>query len=55
MLCIVEDARSKLSQMIYSPTFSLADRQEYLTKTMPMWLAYFEKLAPVLMKQVIIR
>ncbi|KAK2189301.1 hypothetical protein NP493_109g02002 [Ridgeia piscesae] len=47
----VEDARSKLSRMLYDPNFSFADRDEYLKKTMPLWLGYIEQQAPPLAKQ----
>ena len=28
------------------------DRETYLAKTMPLWLGYFENIAPALTKQV---
>nr|XP_054764224.1 glutathione S-transferase Mu 1-like [Lytechinus pictus] len=47
----VEDARSKLSKMIYDPSFSLAIRNEYLREIAPLWLGYFEKIAPSIPSQ----
>ncbi|CAH1775922.1 unnamed protein product, partial [Owenia fusiformis] len=41
-----EDVRAKYGKMVYNPDFTLADREEYLTVTLPLWLGYFEKLAP---------
>lgn len=47
----VEDARMKLTRMLYDPGFSMSDRNHYLKEVMPVWLGYFEKLAPPLAKQ----
>ena len=52
MLSFVEDARSKLSKMIYDPAVSKKDFEHYLTNVMPMWLGYLEKLAPPLAAKV---
>ena len=51
---ITEDAVTKLTRMLYDPQFKMADRERYLTETMPLWLGYFENLAPPLAKQVIL-
>ena len=49
---LTEDARTKLSRMLYDPNFSFSDRDEYLVKTMPLWLGHIEQLAPPLVNQV---
>ncbi|XP_030851489.1 glutathione S-transferase P-like [Strongylocentrotus purpuratus] len=47
----VEDARSKLSKLVYDPSFSVAMRDEYLKEIAPLWLGYFEKIAPSISSQ----
>ena len=54
MCCVSEDARSKLSRMIYDPAVTKKDFEHYLTTVMPLWLGHFEKLAPPLVTQVIL-
>ncbi|ELT87050.1 hypothetical protein CAPTEDRAFT_221061 [Capitella teleta] len=44
----VEDFHAALSRLIWDEDFSLEQRDAYMNKTMPMWLSYFEKLAPSL-------
>ncbi|XP_071954435.1 glutathione S-transferase Mu 1-like [Antedon mediterranea] len=46
-----EDFRSKMSKILYDPAFSRDMRNDYIMNTAPMWLNYFEKLAPSLHKQ----
>ncbi|XP_071510088.1 glutathione S-transferase P-like [Diadema antillarum] len=47
----VEDAKSKLSKLIYDPAFSVEMRDTYLQETAPLWLGYFEKIAPSITAQ----
>ena len=51
-MSLTEDAVTKLTRMLYNPQFKMEDREDYLTKTMPLWLGYFENIAPALAKQV---
>lgn len=46
-----EDIRSKLGKVVYNPSFSLADRAEYLGTTLPVWLVHMEKVAPPLQEE----
>ena len=43
---------TKLRRMLYDSQFKMEDRERYLKETMPLWLGYFENLAPPLAKQV---
>ncbi|XP_013381282.1 glutathione S-transferase [Lingula anatina] len=45
-----EDLRAKLAEVLHNPDFSLKLREQYLNETLPVWLGYFEKLAPPLSK-----
>lgn len=38
---------NKLSRVVYDKDFTLAKINEYLQTTLPTWLHYFEKIAPV--------
>ncbi|XP_033108425.1 glutathione S-transferase Mu 1-like [Anneissia japonica] len=46
-----EDFRSKLSKILYDSSFSVDMRNDYILNTAPMWLGYFEKIAPSLHQQ----
>ncbi len=46
-----EDLRMKLSKVYYNPNFSVASRNTYLTDVLPIWLGFFEKLAPTFNKE----
>lgn len=50
-MSFAEDLRLKLNKVFYDPNFSTVSRNTYITDVLPLWLGYFEKLAPTIDKE----